>query len=152
MQTAIELCGSGYIVFGDADLEWSDNNICAVLKQAALDTGADMVIGHGQHPVRVRSVNPGVWLPLAGYFFPHLLDSFSPFPVSGYRVLRAEHVHGPLPPGYGIETHLNLLFAYDGRSIVAHDFGAYEGPLRGYHNIPLMSLEVANATLDFAER
>jgi hypothetical protein len=152
MQRAIEECGSGYIVFGDADLTWSEHNICAVLRQAAIDTGADMVIGHGHHPVRVRSVNPGVWLPLAGFFFPQLLGSFSPFPVSGYRVIRAEHVNGLLPPGYGIETHLNLLFAHDGRSIVAHHFGAYEGPLRGYRNIPLMSLEVANATLDFAER
>jgi glucosyl-3-phosphoglycerate synthase len=152
MARAIELCGSGYICFGDADLTWSENNICGVLKQAALDSGADMVIGHGQHPVRVRSVNPGIWLPLAGHFFPSLLDAFSPFPVSGYRALKAEQVHGPLPPGYGIETHLNLLFAFDGGSIVAQDFGAYEGPLRGYRNIPLMSLEVANATLDFAER
>jgi glycosyltransferase involved in cell wall biosynthesis len=152
MQHAIELCGSGYICFGDADLMWSENNICSVLKQAAIDTDADMVIGHGQHPVRVRSVNPGIWVPLAGYFFPHLLDSFSPFPVSGYRVFRADQVHGPLPPGYGIETHLNLLFAYDDRSVVAQDFGEYEGPLRGYRNIPLMSLEVADATLDFAER
>jgi glucosyl-3-phosphoglycerate synthase len=152
MQRAIELCGSGYICFGDADLMWSEHNICSVLKQAAIDTDADMVIGHGQHPVRVRSVNPGIWIPIAGHFFPELLDAFSPFPVSGYRVFRAEHVHGPLPPGYGIETHLNLLFAFDGRSIVEQDFGSYEGPLRGYRNIPLMCEEVADATLDCAER
>jgi hypothetical protein len=54
------------------------------------------------------------------------------------------------PDGYGIEWHLNIEFAMQGRTTVAIHLGEYVGPLRGYRNTVPVADAVAATILDRA--
>lgn len=147
MAAALSRCGAGYICFIDADLEYSSVNIPATLRAATEATGADMVIGEYTSNRR-RSVTPAIYAPLVGVLFAPAARLTQP--LSGFRALNAEVELGALPPGYGVETHLNLAFAAAGRTVSTTDLGYYRGPLRGYANVPAIGRDVAAAILDFA--
>jgi hypothetical protein len=109
-----------------------------------------MVIGYYASNRR-RSVTPAVYLPLVRELLPTAATLRATAPLSGFRVIDAELELTPLPPGYGVETHLDLLMALEGRKVTTVDIGYYLGPLRGYSNVVAIAQDVADAVLDFAE-
>ena len=70
-------------------------------------------------------------------------------PFSGFRVLRTDLELDGLPPGFGIETHLNLTAALRGWSVRHAELGSYEGVERPK---PGIGHEIAGVILDLAER
>lgn len=67
---------------------------------------------------------------------------------SGFRVVRADLPFGSLPPGWAIETHLNLVCAVNGWTARVIELGEYAGPLRPK---PTLGYEVGATILDIAE-
>lgn len=150
MQVAIERCTEGHLVFLDADYEWSDQNIPALLRAAVVATDADMVVGAYSEPLRRRVVTPHVYLPLVGALAPEALGPID-VPLSGFRALRASVARLPLPDGYGVETHLNLEAVLGGATVTSTPVGEFRGNLKGYRNIVAILDGVAAAVLDVAE-
>jgi glucosyl-3-phosphoglycerate synthase len=149
MAAALDRCREGYICFVDADLvDWS-TNIPATLRAAAVQTGADMVVG-GFSSDRRRALTPRLYWPLVDALFPDYGRRAGPVPLSGQRVFDAAFPTGPLPPGYGVETHLNLAFATANRHLASVDLGHLGTPLRGYANVEESGTAITAAVLDFA--
>ena len=154
MSEALDRCRDGYICFLDADLTWSENNLASALRDGVLRHRPQMLVGSIRQRARTRlSVTPAIHNPLVGELFPQVLERFPPgiFALTGCRAIDASLRLGPLPPGYGAETHLNLLFLLAGRSVVITDLGACENPIRDYLNVPAMGRDVADAVLDIAQ-
>jgi len=147
---ALARCRTSHVCLLDADVEASSVNLAARLRAAALETGADMVVGEAQVPDRRRSVTPAVYEPLVDALFPEASRPPRRRPLSGFRVLVAEHARGHLPPGYGVEAHLNVAWALDGRRTALVELGLMRGPVRGYANVPRIAREVAGTLLDLA--
>ena len=150
--TALERCPDGYLCLVDADIQYSSGNIPLQLREAAAATEADMVVGDfDQPPGTRRSVTPAIYRPLVAALFPeaHRLDM--PTPLSGFRVLRGGTRVGALPPGYGVEAHLNVEVAATGGRIALCSLGDHRGPSRGHMRVASIGAEVATAILDLAE-
>ncbi len=146
---ALERCPTRYLCCVDADLFRWTTNIPAALRSATVETRAEMVVAAFTDGRR-RVVMPAIYWPLVDALFPDYGRRCDPTPLSGLRVLDTTVPVGPLPGGYGVETHLNLSFAAAGRRIAVTDVGDVRGPLRGYTNIAEMAQAVATAILDFA--
>ena len=131
----------------DGDLQWSERNLAAALRDAALGGDADMVVGELSFPRR-SSVGPALYRPLVAALFPEVRPLRKP--LSGYRALRAGLDVGDLPGGYGVEAHLNVAVALAGCRTAAVELGGYRGPLRGYANVAEVAADVAGALLDLA--
>lgn len=97
-------------------------------------------------------MTPAIYRPLIGALFPSVAALHEPTPLSGFRVISVAAVGGALPPGYGVETHLNVSLALAGRSIAVTDLGIFEGNLRAYANVPAIGRDVARTLLDLAVR
>lgn len=149
MAAALERCDEGYICFLDGDLVQWEINIPAALRAEVLATGADMVIGMFEH-VRRRAITPAIYWPLVDALFPDFGRRCDPRPLSGLRVLDATFPVGALPPGYGVETHLNLAFGAGGGPIATTHLGAVHDSVRNYANVLEVSEAVAEAILAFA--
>jgi hypothetical protein len=149
---ALSACDSGALCLVDADIVRSEHNIARRLRDAISTSGADMVIGEYQEPDRRRMVTPSVFRPLTGALFPEVAALDLAAPLSGFRALRAGIDVGDAPAGYGIETHLDIELCTGGRRVGRCPLGVYEGPLRGYSNVPAIAADVAAAVLDLAER
>ena len=146
---ALAYCDTRYLCCVDADLlEWT-MSIPAGLRAATVATGAEMVVAAFSDGRR-RVIMPALYWPLIDALLPEYGRQCDPTPLSGLRVIDTTVPIGPLPEGYGVETHLNLSFAAAGRHIAVTDIGAIRGPLRGYKNIPEMAGAVTEAILDFA--
>ena len=126
----LERCRSGYICLLDADLAESEVNIPVALREATARAPIDMLVGEFDWPERRRSVVPGIYVPLVGKLFPEVLRAVPYRPTSGFRVLNAELDLGALPPGYGVETHLNVVLTLAGASIATVPIGRISGPFR----------------------
>jgi glucosyl-3-phosphoglycerate synthase len=149
MAVALDRCGSGYICFLDADwFEWTVN-VPALLREEAVRTGADMVVGIYTDDRR-RVIQPYLYWPLVDALFPDYGRLCDPTPMSGMRVFDPALVGKPVPSGYGIETYLNLTFGAAGYEIATTDIGVLRGPLRGYTNVQESALAVTTEILDFA--
>jgi glucosyl-3-phosphoglycerate synthase len=146
---ALDRCEQGYICFIDADLFGWTTNIPATLRAAVLASGAEMVVG-GYESDRRRSITPAIYWPLVDALFPDHGGPRYPRPLSGLRAIDVTVPVGPLPPGYGVETHLNLALAAAGRTVCLADLGVVRGPLRGYANVNEVATAVTAAILDFA--
>ena len=151
MQAAFDRCDEGHLVFLDADYEWSERNIPAVLRAEAVRTDADMVVGTYEEAGRRRVVMPGVYHPLVGVLAPEACEHID-IALSGFRAVRPHVLRSPLPPGYGAETHLNLEATFGGDRVLSCPVGGFRGSLRGYANIPAILDDVAAAILDGAIR
>jgi glycosyltransferase involved in cell wall biosynthesis len=154
MAHALERCDHGYICFLDADLTWSERNLARALRDGVERHRPQMLVGSIRQRTRTRlSVTPAIHNRLVGELFPAVLAQFPPgiFALTGCRALDATLELGGLPPGYGAETHLNLLFSLERRRVVIDDLGPCENPIRGYSNVPQIGIDVANAILDMAE-
>ncbi len=146
---ALERCETRYLCCIDADLFHWTVNIPAALRAATVASGAEMVVAAFTDGRR-RVIMLAIYWPLVDALLPGYGRRCDPTPLSGLRVLDTSIPIGPLPHGYGVETHLNLSFAAAGRRIAVTDIGAIRGPLRSYANIPEMAEAVARAILDFA--
>jgi glucosyl-3-phosphoglycerate synthase len=146
---AIDRCRDGWLCLLDADAVESRQDVALRLREAAAAGGADMVVGVPDHRDRTRrSVTPAVYLPLVRALFPEVPAIERP--LSGLRALRAGLELGELPPGYGVEAHLNLQLAATGGTIASCPLGPYRGLVRGYANVATIAADVAAAVLDQA--
>jgi glycosyltransferase involved in cell wall biosynthesis len=154
LAAALDRGRGGLVALVDADLEASEHDIPHLLR-AAVDDGAahdvDLLVGQFHEPARRRSVTPFLYRPLTAALFPEAALLGLRVPLSGFRVVRPEAVVGPLPPGYGVETHLNVSFAVARRGVARCELGWYRGPLRGYRNAGVIAADVSRAVLDLAE-
>ena len=151
MAAALEQCDGDYLCLLDADFEQSETNIAAQLREAAATTRADMVVAEFDEPGRRRTVTPTIYYPLLDALFPDVGHQIV-VPLSGFRALRADLDVAPIPPGYGVETHLNVSVALLEGTVTNQRVGWFRGKLRGYANIPQIAADVADALLDLAER
>jgi glucosyl-3-phosphoglycerate synthase len=151
MAAALEQCEGDYLCFLDADFEQSETNIAARLREAAVTTRADMVVAEFDEPGRRRTVTPTIYYPLLSALFPDAEHGIT-VPLSGFRAVRADLDVAPLPPGYGVETHLNVCVSLLEGTVTNQRVGWFRGKLRGYANIPQIGADVAGTLLDLAER
>ena len=138
---------SDYVVFVDADIESSSVNIPATLRAEAERSGADLVVGEFDWPERPLLNTLNVYRPLVRALFPEALEPVGAVPFSGFRALRTAFDWGAIPPGFGVESHINLAAAAGGGSIALAQLGRYVGPVRAK---PLLGREVGGAILDAA--
>jgi glycosyltransferase involved in cell wall biosynthesis len=150
VSTAIARCETSHICLLDADIESTSANVPGILRDALERTGADMVVGEFVWPAKpFRPLTNSVWRPVVGALFPEAAASVRRVPLSGFRVLDVELGRAPLPPGFGLEVHFNIVGSLDGRRTETVDMGIYNGPVRW---APGVSVEVAEAILDLGER
>jgi glucosyl-3-phosphoglycerate synthase len=149
--TALDRCDTPWLCTLDADLLESDANLAALLRDAVAEGGADMVTGAFDSSFRRTSVTRALYHPLVGALFPHAVDPEMRVPLTGYRAWRTTLDVTPLPDGFGLETHLNLVVPLLGGRVRTIDVGRYLGPRR-YAQVPRIGRDVAAAVLDLAER
>jgi hypothetical protein len=149
--SALAQCQDAYFCFFDADLKEAESDFTTRLRDTAVTNELDMVVGSYREPNRRLSVTPAVYVPLVGALFPEALAQDIAVPLSGFRVLRTGLELGVIPPGFGLETHLNLQMHLLGARVATCDVGSFVGNLRGYSNIAQISADVAAAVLDLAE-
>lgn len=147
MALALGGAGTDYLVLVDADIRRSETNIPAALRAEAVRTGADLVVGDIVWPERPLLNSTYVYRPLVGALFPEAIEPIGGMPFSGFRALRTAFDWGTLPPGFGVETHLNLRAVGLGGAVALARLGRYEGPVRAK---PLLGREVGAAILDAA--
>jgi glucosyl-3-phosphoglycerate synthase len=145
---AMGLCETKYICLLDADIEQSESNIPLTLRRALDVEPADMIVADFDWPAR-RSWGAmrGVYFPLVGALFPEAADRFGRIPFSGFRLLRTDLPLDAVPPGFAVETYLNLFCTLEGLRTRVIDVGVYDGPER-----PKLDLgrEVGDLILDMA--
>jgi glucosyl-3-phosphoglycerate synthase len=145
---AVERCRTPYICLLDADIEHTSTNAPAALRQTLERGGADQVVWEFEWSEKwFRPVTTSIWDPLAGNLFPQAAAAVPHVPLSGFRILDVSLAHGPLPTGFGLEVHLNIVGSLDGRRTETLRSGVYSGPIRPNPELPT---EVAGAILDIA--
>jgi glycosyltransferase involved in cell wall biosynthesis len=151
MQEALAACTTRYIAFVDADIHGSARNIPGTLAEAVRGAPATMVVGQfGDASDGVLSNTIAVYTPLVARFFPEAADRYGSRPLTGFRTLDATLDWGVLPPGFGVEAHLNVAAALMPDAVLrVHDIGDYEGR---FLYKPTMGLEIAEPVLDWAQR
>ena len=149
MEQAIAQCDTRYICFIDGDIHGSARNIPAALAEAVRTQDATMVVGEFGDPENaVLSNTIAVYRPLVARFFPEAAERYGRRPLTGFRVLDATVEWGALPPGFGVETHLNIVAALvPGARLTVRDIGDYHGR---FLYKPSMGFEIAEPILDWA--
>jgi glucosyl-3-phosphoglycerate synthase len=150
MAAAVERCDTSHICFLDADLVSTTQPVALALREGLERTGASMIVADfdWRGGPGVRSHVVALWRPLAGELFPEALAIAPRFPLSGFRVLEIDLAGRPLPPGFGVEAHLNVRAAVEGRRIATVDVGEFVGAVRRQ---PALSTDMATAIFDLAE-
>jgi glycosyltransferase involved in cell wall biosynthesis len=147
---AIALSETPYVCLLDADIEDSDANIPLTLARALSDEPADMLVGEYTWPGRrVFHSMRTVYAPLVEALFPDSVERVGQMPYSGFRLLRTDLDFGELPPGFGVETYLNVMSAVRDWRARPVDIGAYHGPVR---RKATLGREVGTVVLEVAER
>jgi glucosyl-3-phosphoglycerate synthase len=149
MASALARCETRHICFVDGDLFGSTRNIPVTLR-SALDQGEpDMVVAEFDWPAkRLWSVTAGIYNPLVGALFPEAVGHVGRTAFSGLRILRTDLAIGALPPGFGVETYLNIRSATQGWVTRVVDIGTYEGVVRKH---PTWGPEIGAMILDTAQ-
>jgi hypothetical protein len=147
---AIERCQTEHICFVDADIESTSQNFPLALKRAMQEDPADRIVADFEWPNRrAAPTTATIYWPLVRSLFPEAVDGVGAVPFSGFRILRREAGWCPLPPGFGVESHLNVDSAARRLRTRGVSVGTYIGPVRPQPSIPS---DVATAILDLAER
>lgn len=147
---AYSRCATDYLCVLDGDLHASEANIAGALADAVSLRPVDMVVGQFWDPEpTILSGTLGLYTPLMQSFFPEGEDRFGSRPLSGFRALRVGMDLGAIPPGYGLEAHLNYQMAITGAETAIGDIGWYGG---AYRRKDSMASEIAHGVLDQAER
>jgi glucosyl-3-phosphoglycerate synthase len=146
---ALARCQTDFIVVIDGDIHASSMNIPMALRQAVIESGADMVVGDFVEPDDpVLSNTVAVYEPLVASLVPEAARRFGSKPLTGFRAWRTDLPVACIPRGFGLEAHLNIVAALNHVVIEVADIGRYTG--RFMHK-PTMGLEIAEAVLDAAE-
>ena len=146
---AIERCQTPYICLLDGDIEESERNIPLTLARALAGEPADMLVGEYTWPGRrVFHSMRYVYGRLVDALFPDSVEPVGVMPYSGFRLLRTDLHFGAIPPGFGLETYMNLMTVVRGWSSRPVDIGVYHGPVR---RKPALGREVGLVILDVAE-
>jgi glucosyl-3-phosphoglycerate synthase len=144
--TAVERCETQYMCVIDADLERTTHNVPATLREALERTGADQVVGEFEWAAKpFRPVTATLWNPLTGALFPEAIPTVPNVPLSGFRVFDVRLARAPLPEGFGLEVHLNIVGSLDGWRTATADIGEYWGTVRPNPGLPA---DIARAILD----
>ncbi|CAA9478047.1 MAG: hypothetical protein AVDCRST_MAG69-586 [uncultured Solirubrobacteraceae bacterium] len=150
MAEAYSCCTTDYLCLLDGDQHASGANIADALATAVALRPVDMVVGQFWDPEpTILSGTLGLYTPLMQTFFPECEDRFGSRPLSGFRALRAGMDLGAIPPGYGLEAHLNCQMIIAGAQSAIADIGWYRG---AYRRKDSMAIEIADGVLDQAER
>jgi glucosyl-3-phosphoglycerate synthase len=149
MSAALDRCETPLVCFVDADIRESTTNVPLALARAYERSPVDMLVADFDWPSKgIFHAVIGVYEPLVAALFPEASGRYGRFTLSGFRILRTDLPLGELPPGFGVETYLNLLFAARGWSTGVVEVGVVEGPVRGKG---ALGREIAGVILDLAE-
>ncbi|MEA2309577.1 MAG: glucosyl-3-phosphoglycerate synthase [Thermoleophilaceae bacterium] len=151
MEIALRSARTPYLLFFDADLERSEHNIAERLRDALQVEQPAMLVGEITQPGRRVVVIRRLHSAFMRALFPEARRPPGPAPMSGFRIISTDVDTGRLPPGYGIETHLNIRLVMDGERVTSTPVGEYIGPTRGYVTAAPMGVEIAQTILDSAE-
>jgi glucosyl-3-phosphoglycerate synthase len=145
---ALEHASGDAICLVDADIEDSERNIPAALAERYRETDAAMVVAAFDWRERGPLVETrAVYQPLLDELFPDAARTLGRVALSGFRIFDTRVPLGTLPPGYGVESHINVAFVLQGRRIDKIHVGRYWGPLRDKRGI---GAALASALLDLA--
>jgi len=147
MTVALERCETTHVCFVDGDLFGSTRNIPLTLREGLAEGEPDMVVAEFSWPgKRLWSATAGLYNPLVGALFPEAVGHVGRTDFSGLRILRRD-LGVRLPPGYGVETFLNIHSALRGWDTRVVDIGDYDGVVR---ENPALARDVAETILDVA--
>lgn len=147
--TAMKVCEADHICLIDADIVSSEFNIAALLRHAALDRPADMIIGQfWQEGLAFMPSTTAIFAPLTQALFPEVGDRYGTKTLTGFRVF-SKWDFEELPPTFGLEAFFNIEAAVNRWSTRVVDIGRYEGR---FLRKPLMPYEIAETILDLAEK
>lgn len=153
MREAMVRIDTPWTVFLDGDLGDSEHAIPERLAACVRShPDACLVAGDFHAPVRgVLSNTWGIYEPLVAALFPEAADRMGSKPLTGFRGVARDLVAdvAAVPDDFGVEAHLNVLAALDGRPVRRCELGWYVGPFR-YK--PFMGVEIGRAVLDLAAR
>jgi glucosyl-3-phosphoglycerate synthase len=148
--TALERCETPWLCYLDGDLHASERNLAAELRAGIEQDGADLVLGEfviaGDG---ANFVTRALIVPVIAALFPEANGTFGARPLTGFRALRTDLELGPLPPGFGVEMHINLAALLCGARIAVRPVGWFEHRFRLK---PDVALEIAAPILDAAQR
>lgn len=150
--TLLRHCETEFVCCLDGDLVGSERNIAQELATAVRRAQGDLILGSFTDPVAsVLSNTVGIYEPLVAALFPEVAGRCGSKPLTGFRAFRVSGA-GPIdeiPPDFGVETHLNVVFGLSERQIHVSEIGCYAGR---FLYKPTMGLEIADAILSLAER
>ena len=142
--------GGGPLCLLDADIEWSSTNFAAALRDAWQEAEAEMLVGSFDWPSRRElRVTVAIHGPMFEALFPGAGDVFGRMPLGGFRALNTDWDLGQLPPGYGLEAHLNAQVLATGGRTKTVELGVYEGPV--VRRRADFAYEIGTAILDVAQ-
>lgn len=146
---ALGRCETPWFAYLDGDQHASERNLAVELRAGIESDGADLVLG--EFVIAGDSANlvtPALIAPLLGALFPEAVGSFGARPLTGFRALRTDLELGVLPPGFGVEMHINLTALLLGARIAVRQVGWFEHRFRSK---PGVALEISAAVLDAAQ-
>lgn len=147
---ALRRCETPWLCYLDGDLHASERNLATELRAGIERDDADLVLGEFVMRGDVANlVTPGLIAPLLRALFPEADGSFGARPLTGFRAVRTDLELGALPPGFGVEMHINLTAMLLGARIAVRQVGWFEHRFRSK---PGVAHDIAAAILDVAQR
>ena len=132
----------------DADLFGAEVNVPARLREAALASGTDHVVGDYEYadPGTILSSTFAIYQPLVDELFPEV-GELGANALTGYRAVRRHFLDGGVPADFGLESYLNISVAVAGGTATVTHLGVIESRFR-YK--PDMGREIGRTILDLA--
>jgi len=132
----------------DSDLVSSTGNVPAMLRHAAVASGADQVLGDYEYadPATILASTFTIYEPIVAEFFPEVGD-LGANSLTGYRAVRHAYLDGLLPIDFGMEAYLNISIAVAGGTTTVQHLGVITSRFRRKSH---MHLEIGRSILDLA--
>lgn len=146
--TAIAAIDTEWTCLLDADLIASNGNVPATLRQAAVTSRADHVLGDYEYedPGTILASTFTIYEPIVAEFFPEVGD-LGANSLTGYRAVRHAYLDGLLPVDFGVEAYLNITIAVAGGTTSVQHLGVITSRFRRKSH---MHLEIGRSILDLA--
>ena len=139
-----------WICFLDGDLVRAENDIPGLLAAEVREGGNGHVVGDFDCGLEaVLTVTDGFYRPLVAGLFPEVSGVFGSKPLSGFRALHREAIVLPLPPHFGVESHLNITTTLTSGPPRVVKLGAFTGKFKV--NLG-RTVEITGTVLDLAVR
>ncbi|GGL68757.1 hypothetical protein GCM10010129_10210 [Streptomyces fumigatiscleroticus] len=150
MNAALATVHTEWTCFLDADLERSQHNLAALLRDAAERSGADHVLGDFEYdyPGTILATTFTIYEPLTARFFPEV-GAVGANALTGYRAVRTRCVRTPLPKDFGVEAYLNISVALAGGTADVCHLGEIGSRYRPHGGS--MATEIGTRILDLAQ-